>query len=227
MNAGELLDLFRKDVMDFTAPYFWSDAEIYAYMNDAYYMFVRLIGGVPDFLNDNVCLLTAETGEKFVDLHPSILVIRTASLEPTGDQIRIINAQDVESLNDEDFGMLRRLNQSTTTGKVKYLVIGQQPDIGQWVNIPDQDYSVRLLVDRLPTAVISTANQKFSDVKSHHHIHFLKWMKHLAYNKQDSEAFNKTKSDQMKAEFEQYCYFAKTEKDRYKHKVRVVRYGGL
>lgn len=227
MNSGELAAFFRADVMDTSPPYIWSDVEIYAYMNDAYYMFARLTGGIPEFTNDKVCLLSAEKGEQYVKLHPSILVIRTASLEPTGDQVRIINAQDVESLNDEDFGMLRRLNQSTTTGKVKYLVVGRQPDLGQWVNIPDQDYSVRLLVDRLPTTVITGPNQTMSDIKAHHHIHFLKWMKHLAYNKQDAETYSKAKSEQMKAEFEQYCYFAKTEKERYKHKVRVVRYGGL
>lgn len=227
MTSDELYDLFRKDVVDTVEPYLWSDEEVYAYMNDAYYMFVRLIGGIPDFLTDDVCLVEAAEGERFVELHPSILFIRTASLEPSGDQVRIINMQDVESLNDEDFGMLRRLNQSTSIGKVKYLVVGQQQDLGQWVNVPDADYDVRLLVERLPLEPITEGEQELSDVKAHHHMHLLKWMKHLAYAKQDAETFNKEKSEAEKAAFEAYCYFARREKDKQKHKTRVVRYGGI
>ena len=227
MTSDELYDLFRKDVVDTVEPYLWSDSEVYAYMNDAYTMFVRLTGGIPDFLTDDVCLLTAASGEPYSSLHPSILYVRQASLDSTGDTVRIINAQDIERLNDEDFGMLRRLNQNTTIGKVKYMVIGIQQDLVRWVNVPDDIYEIRLLVERLPLVPITGAGQELADVKAHHHIHLLKWMRHLAYNKQDAETFNKLKSDAEKAEFEAYCYLAKREKDKQKHKVRVVAYGGI
>lgn len=227
MTSDELYDLFRKDVVDTALPYLWSDTEVYAYMNDAYYMFVRLTGGISDYLNDSVCLLTTAVDEKYSDLHPSILVVRSATLEPNGEAVHVINAQDVESLNDEDFGLLRRLNMHTTKGKVRYMIVGLQQDVVQWVNIPNAAYNVRLLVERLPLEDITGSGQEFDGVKSHHHIHFLKWMKHLAYYKQDAETFDRAKSDVCKADFVAYCDMAKREKDRYKHKVRVVRYGGI
>lgn len=227
MTSDELYDLFRKDVVDTVTPYLWSDSEVYAYMNDAYTMFVRLTGGIQDFLTDDVCLVTAATGEAYSAIHPSILFVRQATIDATGETVRVINAQDMERLNDEDFGMLRRLNQSDSVGKVKYMVVGIQPDTVRWVNIPDSDYDIRLLVERLPTTTITGSGQTFDGVKDHHHLHLLKWMRHLAYNKQDAETFNKLRSDAERLEFDAYCALAKREKEKQKHKVRVVAYGGI
>lgn len=226
MNSGELYDLFRKDVVDTARPYLWSDEEVFAYMNDAYVMFVRLTGGIPDYLSD-VCTVVASTGEATAELHPKILTIRQANLEPNGEEVRVINAQDMGNLSDEDFGVLRRLNSNTAVGKVRYMVVGMEEDTIRWVNIPDADYEVHLLIERLPLEDITTESQEFADVKPHHHLHFLKWMKHLAYAKQDADTFDKKKSMEMKMDFENYCYMSRREKDKYKHKVRVVRYGGI
>lgn len=227
MNSTELYDMFRRDVADVVPPYLWSDDEIYAYMNDAYFMFVRLTMGIPDFLTDEVCLLTATQGEPYSALHPSILNIRTATIEGTGDSIRIINAQDAMNLRQEDYGILRRLNQTAVLGKVRYMVIGIQQDIAQWINTPEEDTAVRLLVERLPITPITGGFQEFEGVQQQHHLALLKWMRYLAYSKQDMETFNLTRADQQKADFEVYCYSAKREKDKYKHKTRVVMYGGL
>lgn len=227
MNSTELLDLFRKDVKDTALPYLWSDDEVLAYMNDAYYMFVRLTDGVPDFSNDAVCKLTTTALQASDDLHPSIMTIRMATRESDGTEIRIINAQDVRNLSSNDFGVIRSINMNTTPGRVSYGVIGMEQDTIRWVQIPDVVENIRLLVDRLPIEVINDFDMEFSDVKPHHHIHLLKWMKHLAYNKQDSETFDKARSEKEKKDFELYCSMAMQEKERYKHKVRVVSYGGI
>lgn len=226
MTSDELHDLFRKDVVDTARPYLWSDEEVYAYMNDAYYMFVRLTGGIPDYLSD-ICQLTATTGERNGEISQKIMLVRTATLEDTGDEVKVINAQDVSTLSDVDYGILRHLNSSNTIGKVRYIVIGMQPGLVQWVGIPDRDYSVRLLVERLPLVDITDGGQELIDVPNHHHIHLLKWMRSLAYNKQDAETFNKVKAAEDAAAFTGYCDFVRREKDRAKHKVRVVRYGGI
>lgn len=226
MTPKELYDLFRADTTDNVEPYLWSDPEVWAYMNDAYTMFVRLIGGIPDYRSD-LCTVMATKGEEFSDIDPKILFIRQATLEPLGETVKVINAQDIESLNDEDYGLMRRLNISKSTGKVRYLVMGLEDDVVQWVHIPDRDYEVHLLVERLPLEPVTEDSETFEGVKEHHHFHLLKWMKAQAYLKQDAETFNKVKSDEQKAEFLAYCELAKKEKEKYKHKVRVVRYGGI
>lgn len=226
MKSGELYALFREDVQDLVDPFLWSPLEIYAYMDDAYYMYVRLTGGIPDVLSD-ACTIEAKQGEIRADLHPSVLHIREAKIQPNEETVRIINAQDLSTMVDDDYGVLRQLNMRPVVGRLRYMVIGEQEDTVRWGHIPDRDYTVQLLIDRLPLKHITKTDQKFEGVKDHHHLHFLNWMKHLAYMKQDAETFNKSKSAECKAMFEQYCSLAIGEKDRYKHKVRVVRYGGL
>lgn len=226
MTSDELYDLFRKDVVDTAKPYLWSDEEVFAYMNDAYFMFVRLTGGVSDFTS-SATTVAALQGDPLAEIDQNILLVRMATLEPTGDTIKVINAQDVENLSDEDFGLLRRLNTSTTVGRVKYMVVGMEPGLVRWINTPDQDYTVKLLIERLPLTTITGAGQTLDDVAAHHHLHLLKGMRALAYRKQDAETFDRAKADTEQAAFEAYCAFAKREKDRYKHKVRVVRYGGI
>lgn len=227
MNSTTLGDLFRADTTDNVTPYLWTDVEMYAYMNDAYYMFVRRTGGIPDYYNDKVCLVTAKKDVETSKLHPKILFVRTASLEPKGETVKVINLQDEPWLQDEDYNLVRQMSVSKTVGKVRYLVIGIQDDIAKWVNIPDVDYQVRLAVERLPLDDITGPGQDFEDVKDHHHMYFLCWMKHLAYSKQDADTFNKVKADEESAKFLAYCASARQEKEQYKHKVRVVRYGGL
>lgn len=226
MTSDELYDLFRKDVVDTVRPYFWSDEEVYAYMNDAYFMFVRLTGGIPDY-NSDATFVTASEGESESEVDLSILRFRGASLSPSFEDIEIINAQDVGNLTDSDYGVLRRLNAPTSTGKPRYMVTGQEEGLVTWVPIPDKDYEVRLLLDRLPLSEITDAGQSFTGVQPHHHLHFLKWMKSLAYRKQDAETFDLARADREQADFYGYCELSKREKGTYKNKVRVVSYGGI
>lgn len=48
MTSDDLYALFRSDVVDATAPYLWTETEVWNYMNDAYKLFVRKMGGIPD-----------------------------------------------------------------------------------------------------------------------------------------------------------------------------------
>lgn len=226
MTSDELYSLFRTDVVDNVQPYLWSDSEVYAYMNDAYYMFVRLTEGISDYTSP-VTEIAATQGSKYGRIDPSIMRVRTATLMPDNDEIKVVNAQDLANLTDKDYGILRDLDSNTTEGKVRYLVIGMEPELVQFVNIPDKDYTVKLLVERMPTDVISGAGQTFDGVADHHHFHFLKWMRYHAYKKQDADTFDKARSVDEATEFYQYCDLAKREKDRARHKVRVVSYGGL
>jgi hypothetical protein len=225
MTTDELYSLFRDTVADTVKPYLWSDDEVYAYMNDAYFWFVRLTGGIPDFLSD-ICTIPVVKDEPNAEISQAILRIRQATLSD-GRDVKIINAQDTTRLNDEDFGLLRRLNMTNTTGAVRYMVIGLEPGLVRWVNIPDHDDSVHLLIERLPLAPIDTFSSGFDGVADQHHFHFLKWMEHLAYNKHDVDSYNPRKSEDSKAKFLEYCDFAKKEKDIAKHKTRIVAYGGI
>lgn len=226
MDSTGLLKAFRSDVVDTARPYLWSDEECWRYANDAYRMFVRLTGGVADFLSE-ACEIAVTTGEPLVDLHPSILRIMDATLRSTNQPVEVINSTDVGKMRSTDYGQIKQLLLDDKAGRIRYLVHGMQRDKARLVQVPEVDDFIDLHIYRTPLDMITGDGQELTDVAEDHHLHLLDWMKHLAYKKQDADTFNPQASLQGKQDFEAYCAFVKAEWERYKHKTRVVSYGGL
>lgn len=226
MDSTGLLKAFRSDVVDTARPYLWSDEGCWRYANDAYRMFVRLTGGVADFLSE-ACEIAVTAGEPLVDLHPSILRIMGATLRSTNQPVEVINSTDVGKMRSTDYGQIKQLLLDDKTGHIRYLVHGMQRDKARLVQVPEVDDFIDLHIYRTPLDMITGDGQELTDVAEDHHLHLLDWMKHLAYKKQDADTFNPQASLQGKQDFEAYCSFVKAEWERYKTKVRIVSYGGL
>jgi hypothetical protein len=227
MESGELLNLFRCDVVDDVEPYLWTDLEAYQYMNDAYFMFVRLTGGIADG-SSSVTQLTATTGEATTPIDDSIMRVRTVRNTSNSNRpVEVINVQDIDILTTEDYGIVHNISQIDTPGRPEYMVIGEEDGYVRWVNVPDADYVMQLVVERLPTIPITREKERFTGVRQEHHFHLLKWMRHLAYRKQDADTFNLVKSDQERDDFVAYCEMANNEKSIRRHKVRATGYGGI
>jgi len=226
VNAAELSDHFRCDVVDKAAPYLWSKTEVLRYMNDAYRMFVRLTGGIADFTS-----VASEaqiiSGEPIGELHPSILTINAAFRASDGEGIDIINYTDIARRSTNDYGRRITMKLDSTTGPVDYGVVGMQRNVIRWVKVPEADDVANFTIHRLPLENLTSRSQKLDDVEQDHHLSLLYWMKHLAYAKQDSDTFDKSASETCKAMFEGYCSIARAEAERYKHKPRTVMYRGL
>ena len=229
MESHELLCAFRDDAVDDAAPYLWGTDEVYRYINDAYFMFVRLTGGIADG-SSAVTQLTAIANQPTLAIDKSIMRIRTAvNTGPQRDEykeIKVINAQDIDTLTDSDYGVIRTTN-PTLQGDVRYMIIGEQEDYVRWVNVPITHTHIQLVVERLPLIPITRPRQRFTGVRDEHHYHLLKWVRHLAYRKQDADTFNLVKSDQERDDFMAYCAMALNEKGTRKHKVRMTSYGGI
>lgn len=226
MNAEQLYDFFRSDVVDIEEPYLWSEDEVYAYMDDAYKMFVRLTGGVGD-VSSSITRIPVVAGEQYAALDHRILKHRSARLASSNRPVKIINLQDTPVERVDDYGFLSLIGVDNKQGPVRYMVIGEEDDTARWVQIPTENDEVRLSVYRLPLNDIKLPSDEFTDVRPQHHLHLVKWMKHLAYGKQDAETFDRGKSDKYKDEFEAYCAFVVREMERQRSKVREVAYGGL
>jgi len=232
MNSGELYSLFRSDVADMAAPYLWTDTEVYTYMNDAYTMFVRMTGGIPD-ATSSITRIPVVVGQRDASVSPLILRFRQAYLLSNGAEVKIINEQDIASLVKEDYGVLQRLIIDNSAGQVRYMVIGlersQSAGLVRWIQTPAVADEVGLVVYRLPRDTLNEGNDEFtfSEINAEHIEYLLLHMKARAYGKQDAETFDRGRRDSYKAEFAEYCAGAVAEWDRYKHKTRVVAYGGL
>lgn len=227
MTPQALLSFFRKDVVDVAAPYLWSDEELYLYMQDAYVQFVRLRGGTPDATSD-VTTIPMVAGEAYAAIDPRILKIRRAFLASNNQPIELLNVEDLPMVRINDYGASPPAGYDLTTGHVRYMVIGEEETMVRWIQVPDAADSARLVVYRLPLNEITGADgDEFTDVPAHHHQHLTLWMKHRAYAKQDTETFDKGRSEQFRAAFETYCTGARLEWARQKSKTRVTRYGGV
>jgi hypothetical protein len=227
MESHELLATFREDAVDCETPPMWSTKEVYRYINDAYFMFVRLTGGIAD-ATSSVTTLTATAAQATTPIHKSILRIRTATnVTDQNRPLHVINVQDIENLTTEDYGVIYNVGSTTEPGPVRYMIIGEEEEYVRWAQIPTVNATIKLVVERLPLEAIVRERQRFTGVRDEHHYHLLKWVRHLAYRKQDSDTFDLVKSDQERDDFYDYCELAKKEKGIRKHKVRVVSYGGL
>lgn len=224
MNSNQLKDYFRQQVRDDVQPYLWSDAEIYIYMNDAQKMFVRFTNGIFD-VSSVATEVDVIAGDKFSDLHPSIMHIREA-YNSNGDKLKIVNLGDADTLSTSDYGIVKTMSIQNTPGRIQYMVIGEERNKCRWIMVPQENSVVTLKIARLPLKEITKADQKF-EIDDEHHIHLIEWMKHLAYNKHDGDTFNPTASAEGEARFRAYCDFVWREWERYRHKPRSVVYGGL
>lgn len=226
MNSTGLYDAFRSDVVDEVGPFLWTEDDVYRYMGDAYGMFVRLTGGVPDFTSDATAVQIV-SGEPVADIHHSIMRIMSATRRSDSKPIDIINPTDVGKMRASDYGQTKSIVMDTRSGPVRYMVIGMERDKVRWVQVPEYDDVADLQIYRMPLLPVTGADQELVDVAEEHRIHLLDWMKHLAYKKQDADTFDAQASAKGKADFEAYCAFVKAEWERYKHKTRVVSYGGI
>ena len=226
MLSEELFDAFRSDVSDVSAPYLWSESEVWRYMDDAYKMFVRLTGGVPDSTSD-LTQIDVVAGEADAEVSPLILKFREARLLSTGLKLTIVNHTDLPMTGGSDYGNIRSMYLNKMPGPVRYMLVGKQRKLVTWLQVPVEDDTVSLIVDRLPLDRIVGEGQGFVDIGEEHHEHLMLWMKSRAYGKQDADTFDRGRRDEYKKEFIDYCEFAKGEMARYKSKVRSVAYGGL
>lgn len=218
MNSSELLDLFRSEMSDKVEPFLWSDEDVFGYENDAQVMHCRKTDGIADATTLAVTAIAVTPSTDWVDLHPKIIRIRSATRSDTGRDIDIINRDDMP---------LRRWYFDGALGSVKALVIGMQANKARVFPKSNETVTVNLTVFRLPLVPISDAGDQEFEIEEQHHRHLLLWMKHLAYLKQDAETYDRTRAE----EFEQkaLAYWAKVkEEDRRKaFKVRTVAYGGI
>lgn len=225
MNSNDLYDAFREDIVDTALPYLWLDDEVFRYMDAAYRMFVRLTGGISDFTSD-ATVVEISAGEALADLHPSVLRIMSANKASDEQDLTIINMVDEATTESDDYFQLLRSIRSTQTGAVRKMIIGAERNKVRWINVPEVSDTVNMHIYRLPLVHVTDGSHPLDEIDDDHHIYLLDWMKHLAYKKQDSETFDKTKSDDAEETFKKYCAQVKAEWERYKHKTRIVQYEG-
>jgi hypothetical protein len=210
MDSTELMRAFDSEVGRISQMII-SEAEKYRYLDTAYRLFARLTGGIPDTAS-----VAVETGERSVALPVTTLKIARASRASDGAKVDVINHTDLDRLHLRD----------DQEGPVRYLLVGVQMHKGTLYDIPVEDDTLNLVIQRLPLTHITQAGQALSEIDEDHHLALLDWMKSLAYKRPGADFFNPTLSAAFATSFTAYCQQAKSEITTMRHKVRSTTYGG-
>lgn len=216
MNSTTLLARFRLDADDVAAPYLWSDAEVYSYMDEAQKMFCRLQGGIAD-ASSALTTLAVTAGSTWVSISPKILKLRFVQ-RADAREVTILNFEDVQSGR-------AGVRFDMATGPLSTVVVGMEKDKIRCVPIPVANDTLQLTIYRLPLADITAAAQAL-EIDELHHTALLLWMKHLAHSKQDAETYDRGRATQFEEQFRVYCEQARQERERREHKYREILYGG-
>jgi hypothetical protein len=236
VELQDLIAEFRSQIDDEAPPYLVSDDSALLYAIDAQDMFVRLTGGIKD-----VTVAAADVGTPATRLQdlalaednpysavsPYVLRIRSGRLLTALRDVEFIGEGDLSQVSFSDYGVTSGASlDDTDTGEVRYGLQDIRDGYVRWVRVPDAADTCRLSVYRLPFPRIADQEDDL-EIQAQHHLHLVKWMKHLAYSKEDAEIYDKNLADRNEAAFKAYCDAASGEADRRRHKTRVVHYGGL
>lgn len=224
MQCSEIISLFRTEVNDIEMPYLWADEEVLAYLNDAYIMFTRFLGGVSDSTSAVTTLVLA-SGQTSVELDEAIIRVVRAFRASDGSELSVIENTDMPLVRDAT-GKLSLLRVGSQSGPVEFLIIGAGQNSAAIHPTPAAIDSIKMQVRRIPLSrlgLVAGAGVDASpvDIRSEHHIHLIAWMKATAYRKQDAETMDNVKAQESEDKFLQYCAQSVHEQERMRRKSRV------
>ena len=229
MTSDDLYALFRSDIVDAVSPYLWTDVEVWNYMNDAYRMYFRLTGGIPDAIS-SITQVPIVAGQATSVVSPLILRFNSAYLVSDGTDLKIVNDTQTPKLGSTDYGNWVQAARDNTPGPVRYMQTNVARDqyggTVRWIKMPAVSDTVQLYVYRLPLDTVTTGFG-FDELDEMHHEALMLWMKARAYGKQDAETFDRGRRDDYDKQFRAYCADARAEARRYKGHVMSAAYGGL
>jgi hypothetical protein len=213
MNTTELLAVCRQEVFDLELPYLWSDALLYAYIDDAQKQFCRDTYGIED--SRSFKLAVKDDGTIWYALDPLILKIRDAIDSATGKPVDLVAMEKMDE---------KRMRFDGLVGPLKAFITGMDKGYVRAYPIPSVAATVELRVFRLPNDV--AAGDDF-EIDAQHVLNLLFWVKYRAYSVQDAETSDKTKAASNKALWDAYAARAKVEQSRLRRPVSAVTYGGI
>ena len=244
MTPKQLHDYFRAQISDVIEPFLWTSDEVYAYMDEAHKMYVRLIGGIPDSSTCEIVEVCFNAGEPFAKLDPRILEVTDAARENDGVALDVFNIEDFKHgnayfthRNDDYYFYAGVVGRGPTikwrtrqSSPIKGLILGMQRNMVRSYPILSIGETVLLDVQRLPLFTLKKSNHvdfEF-EIDEEHHRSLVWWMMNLAYQKHDADTYSKSYNETYEKKFMDYCKgLAEREKLRRQRKPRLVQYGGL
>lgn len=212
MQAGEVIEAFRRRVFDTVKPYLWDDDDALEYINQAYVNWVRLTGGIRDSQGE-LCSATVAADSTFFELDERILKVVSARRVVDGRTLFMYGPNSEEA----------RLK--PTSGQLVGFIEGEDTTGVRPIYIPDVDYEITMVIDRLPLAAIKDEKTEL-ELREDQSLKLVYGMMGMAFMKDDVETRDTSKADAYTALFENDARRAYLEKRRRGGSSRTVLYGG-
>jgi len=139
-----------------------------------------------------ICRIAVSEGKAVYAYDPRILSIRRISLASNGKALKKAVAWEL----DEKYPLWDAM-----TGPVDHIVTGMDREKIRLFKIPTEADTLKLTVVRLPLRELAK-NEDVPEINARFHRSLILYMKHKAYNNQDSEAFDKNRADVHLQHFE-------------------------
>lgn len=191
MTLLELRNRFRSEENDLLAQYFWSNAEIDAWINEAQDEACRRALLLVDS-KSAAAKATFSAGATGVDLHPSVIFIRRACLAsnniPLVPKVSRSMDEEVPGWEGSMASVPRVFVPDWQTGYLRFW----PPAVAAG--------TVNMTVIRAPLDVATESDDL--EIPARYQAFLLDWVRFRAYSKQDSETINANKAKAGEAAFE-------------------------
>lgn len=194
MNAGDVIDIWRRHVDDVATPFLWSDEEVLEYLNDAQNEAARRTRYFVDSTTTAVAqMVVTQASGGLVALDPRVLFVRNARIAASLPLARR-TMQDMQSCDpywqDAGASKPRVFIPDYQTGKLLF-----------WP-APDADYTVKLTVVRDPLVEVTKEDDPL-ELPARYLRNLRHWMAYRGYSKPDKETYDPQRAGQELVLFEQ------------------------
>ena len=179
MLRDRLLGSFKNDEFNL-----WQNDELLEYLNEAENEACIRSRLLVDSETTGICTISVKAEKAVYHLSELIHVIERAKLS---SQNTPLTKKSTSWLDDNI------VDWDTRTGRVDYYVQDMHQIKLRLVGIPEEDDTLSLQVWRKPLQPMGFNDPP--EIAAHHHRHLLHWICHLAYLKENSNTYDKEKSD--------------------------------
>lgn len=215
MTPEAVVTLFRSEMGDRVEPFLWSNDDVLAYLNYAYFAFVRGMGGVADVIE-----IPYAANEAFSEVPVDVLTYRYV-YHP--DSLRKVELRNIE---EEDHALILRCT-TLDAGRPATGLLGTINGQIRWTPPPLVSGILEASVYRMPSTEIPEGLSGTFELEDRYHRELVSGMAAQALLKQDAETFNQRRADIQQALFDKHILDAKSERARALHNPRLIAYGGI
>lgn len=190
MNVAGFIAAFRRETNDRVEPYFWPDAAIVDYLNDAINEACERALLIEDSTTPDVCSIALVASQGEYALHPAVIKVKRLTFAG-----RALTQTSVEALDEVGTPW------ESQVGEPRRFILSGAGTL-RLVPAPSADGAVALTAYRTQVSPLSAeAPTATPEIAERFHQRLLDWMLRCAYLQPDSETYNRGASERHEAAF--------------------------